>query len=286
MTSSLRTSLLVVTVVFAVLAPGSARANWLGDAWEASTDTMGDIAGTAWNAVKSATACSVRGIAAAGRWVWDHRSAALGLLVPVGCLIATNGTGSYWCILAGAAILGTENAATQLATTGRIELWNLLMATTNGALAGTLGTPLLGTPLRAGAAMANTGQRVGSTAGNLALSRAVHTGAWSGIRTAAGGVRNAPRFWSEQAARFPSDFSAANAARIVQGQAPRLDAQYAAQNPQYLARYLENSIQRRPPEVLVHHHVQGGPIAVPMPLGLHTLSGSFCLLHGFAPNCI
>ena len=224
-------------------------------------------------------------VVAAGRWTWGTGPSA-GVGRAGGLLIVTNGAGSYLCIAAGAAIMGAENAATQLATTGTIAPWALFLATGGGAVSGAFGTPIFGVPLRAGATLLTGAPRTGSVVGDLAPARGLNTAGWAGVRTAAGGVRNANRFWAEQLMRHGRDFSPANRALIAKGLSPVLDGRYAAFNPQFMPRFVQNALASRPAEVLLHHHVQGGAVAIPMPAGMHAATGTFCLMHGFAPNCM
>jgi RHS repeat-associated protein len=81
--------------------------------------------------------------------------------------------------------------------------------------------------------------------------------------TALGYPRNARWFWKQVLAEHPSYFSADNLDAISNGRSPRIDEQWVNSDPKHLSQapYMN--------EKLVHHHVEQGPIAVPLPEEVH-----------------
>jgi hypothetical protein len=85
-----------------------------------------------------------------------------------------------------------------------------------------------------------------------------------------GEVRNAPYFWSSLVSREPQMFSSGNLYRIQQlGSSPRVDPTWVQYNPTHKS-FLG--------DVLDHHHINRGPIAVPLPRTVHRSWTS--VLHG------
>lgn len=87
---------------------------------------------------------------------------------------------------------------------------------------------------------------------------------------ASGEVRNAPYFWQQLIEREPQMFSKGNLYRIQElGLSPRVDATWVEYNPTH---------QSFMNDVLTHHHIDRGPIAVPLPQTVHEQWTS--VLHG------
>jgi len=78
---------------------------------------------------------------------------------------------------------------------------------------------------------------------------------------AGGEVRNANYFWQELLERDPDMFSKGNIYRIEElGMSPKVDKVWLKQNPAHQS-FLD--------DVLHHHHIDKGPIAVPLPETIH-----------------
>ncbi|RLC79879.1 MAG: hypothetical protein DRJ03_22670 [Chloroflexi bacterium] len=87
----------------------------------------------------------------------------------------------------------------------------------------------------------------------------------SGETTARDGIRNSIEFWKEWLKRSPEALSAANRYRIEElGLSPRIDSTWVKYFPEH-ANFLR--------EVLIHHHVNQGPFAIPVPASTHIGSG-------------
>lgn len=87
---------------------------------------------------------------------------------------------------------------------------------------------------------------------------------------AAGEVRNANYFWRDLLRRRPEMFSKGNAYKIEElGLSPKVDPTWVAHNPTH-ASFLR--------EVLHHHHINQGRMAVPLPESIHEAWTS--VLHG------
>jgi RHS repeat-associated protein len=81
-----------------------------------------------------------------------------------------------------------------------------------------------------------------------------------GQRTAKGHPRNGPWFWNEMLRDNPDLFSEANRALIHQKRSPFIDETWLNHFPQH------SSFNR---QKLVHHHIDQGPIATPLPENIH-----------------
>jgi hypothetical protein len=96
-----------------------------------------------------------------------------------------------------------------------------------------------------------------------------------GVRTAGGGIRNAAEFWKRWLEARPETISSNNRFLIEQlqrnprGPSPRIDAQWTKYFPEH-SRFLKVPYKSR---VIVHHHVNQGPIAIPVPGMTHVGSG-------------
>ncbi|MGB7158793.1 MAG: RHS repeat-associated core domain-containing protein, partial [Tepidisphaeraceae bacterium] len=98
----------------------------------------------------------------------------------------------------------------------------------------------------------------------------IDTSTFPGVdRTTNGGVRNAPEFWRQWQAMRPETISPTNAARIAELQrnarspSPRVDDVWLQHFPEHA------SYTRHPNNVLIHHHVDQGAVAIPVPRGTH-----------------
>jgi len=94
-------------------------------------------------------------------------------------------------------------------------------------------------------------------------SRCWHERSLEGFKTnAAGFPRNSAYFWREALQQHPEYFSPRNA-KAIKGRPPRapvIDEQWIRYHPEQ-ARYLN--------ERLIHHHIDQGAIAVPLPESIH-----------------
>jgi hypothetical protein len=82
----------------------------------------------------------------------------------------------------------------------------------------------------------------------------------SSATNAAGFPRNGPWFWRQMAETNPNYFDAANAARIRANRSPLINDTWVENFPQH---------QGFIGEKLVHHHIDQGPIATPIPEIIH-----------------
>lgn len=93
----------------------------------------------------------------------------------------------------------------------------------------------------------------------------------SGTTTANGGIRNSQTFWQEWMQKRPETISNSNRFLIEQrGLSPRIDKQWVQHFPEH-APHLK--------ETIIHHHVDQGPFAIPVPSSTHVGSGG--PWHGF-----
>ncbi len=92
----------------------------------------------------------------------------------------------------------------------------------------------------------------------------------SGTRTANGGIRNKESFWHEWAKRYGDTLSAANKKAIDDGDTPVVDKEWIKTFPEH-APYLG--------EKLVHHHLDQGPLAIPLPTTVHARKPGFGFWH-------
>ncbi len=81
----------------------------------------------------------------------------------------------------------------------------------------------------------------------------------SGIN-AAGYPRNGPWFWRQMLANHPELFDTTNATRIRAGRSPIVNRGWIAKNPNHAG-----LLDQR----LIHHHIDQGPIATPLPESIH-----------------
>lgn len=86
----------------------------------------------------------------------------------------------------------------------------------------------------------------------------------SGTATQAGGVRNSRQFWNEWQKLNPQSISPENAKLIKKGLAPKIDDTWVQVFPEQ-APYMH--------EKLLHHHVNHGRYAIPVPESTHVGSG-------------
>jgi hypothetical protein len=101
---------------------------------------------------------------------------------------------------------------------------------------------------------------------------AIDTAGFSGVKTAAGGVRNSRSFWRAWSNTYGHTLSEANQAAIGEGLAPTVDETWLQTFPEqedYLG------------QTLVHHHLDRGPLAIPLPAQVHGWSPGFGYWHDF-----
>jgi hypothetical protein len=88
--------------------------------------------------------------------------------------------------------------------------------------------------------------------------------------TLRGGTREAREYWKQYAKQFPDTLSDANKDLIRKRQSPVVDDKWLEQFPEH-APWKGDTI--------VHHHVDHGPIAQPLPEGLHRSKPHFRIWH-------
>lgn len=92
----------------------------------------------------------------------------------------------------------------------------------------------------------------------------------SGTQTLNGGIRNARQFWSQWSGAYPETLSDANIARIQMGQSPIVDDAWINEFPEH-ADYSG--------ETLIHHHLDYGPNAIPLPGSVHSQQPGWGIWH-------
>jgi len=103
--------------------------------------------------------------------------------------------------------------------------------------------------------------------GAMAIDTTKFTG---GKTTQNGGIRNMDAFWREWAKTYGDTLSAANKKAIANGDTPVVDEQWIKTFPEH-APYLG--------EKLVHHHLDQGPMAIPLPASVHARQPGFGFWH-------
>lgn len=101
---------------------------------------------------------------------------------------------------------------------------------------------------------------------------AIDTAGYGGNRTTLnGGVRNREDFWVDWNARYPNTLSPANPARIggSQFKSPIVDDVWIQHFPE-TARYAR--------QTLVHHHLDCGPLAIPLPRDVHARTPGYAAI--------
>lgn len=82
-----------------------------------------------------------------------------------------------------------------------------------------------------------------------------------GDKTANGGIRNNAEFWNQWTKLHPDSISASNSFRIQElGLSPKIDQTWLGSFPEHAGNV---------GETLIHHHVNQGPIAIPVPASTH-----------------
>lgn len=111
--------------------------------------------------------------------------------------------------------------------------------------------------------------RVNPTTGRgpMAIDTATFT---SGTKTLNGGTRNARQFWSQWSDAFPETLSDANVARVRMGQSPVVDDTWIREFPEH-ADYSG--------ETLIHHHLDYGADAIPLPGSVHSQQPGWGIWH-------
>lgn len=92
----------------------------------------------------------------------------------------------------------------------------------------------------------------------------------SGATTANGGIRNSRAFWNEWQETYPGTLSETNQDLIASGRSPVVDEQWTQTFP-------ETSVNEG--ETLVHHHLDCGPVAVPLPASVHGGTPGYSIWH-------
>jgi filamentous hemagglutinin len=92
----------------------------------------------------------------------------------------------------------------------------------------------------------------------------------SGEATPNGGMRNARQFWRQWSEAYPETLSEANFARVQLRLSPLVDQHWANHFPEH-ANFLD--------EILVHHHLDYGPKAIPLPGSVHSKQPGWGIWH-------
>ena len=100
---------------------------------------------------------------------------------------------------------------------------------------------------------------------------AIDTSAFSsGAKTLNGGIRNSRKFWSNWADEFGSTLSNSNLALIDNGLSPVVDDIWIKTFPEFTD-YLGKT--------LIHHHLDYGKLAIPLPSPVHALQPGWSIWH-------
>jgi filamentous hemagglutinin len=100
---------------------------------------------------------------------------------------------------------------------------------------------------------------------------AIDTSAFtSGEATMNGGIRNSQQFWNAWSETYGDTLSEANLSRISVGRSPVVDEQWIQSFPEQSG-YMD--------ETLVHHHLDYGPQAIPLPQSVHSLQPGWSIWH-------
>jgi hypothetical protein len=103
--------------------------------------------------------------------------------------------------------------------------------------------------------------------GPMAIDTSMFT---SGAPTSGGGIRNPVQFWSEWSAVYGDTLSTTNRTLISEGLSPVVDGVWTRQFPEH-APYLD--------EILIHHHLDYGPNAIPLPESVHAQQPGWSIWH-------
>jgi hypothetical protein len=85
-----------------------------------------------------------------------------------------------------------------------------------------------------------------------------------------GAPRNQEQFWRIWESQYPGALSVKNLGEIKSGYAPAVDAQWLKHFPEH---------QHYSGQILEHHHLEHGFLAVPLPQTLHRKSGNYFVWH-------
>lgn len=99
---------------------------------------------------------------------------------------------------------------------------------------------------------------------------AIDTAGFAGEATLNGGVRNAKQFWKQWGNTYSDTLSDANVSRIKLGQSPIVDdvwIQNFAEHSNFVG------------ETIVHHHLDYGPNAIPLPGTVHSQQPGWGIWH-------
>lgn len=99
---------------------------------------------------------------------------------------------------------------------------------------------------------------------------AVDTSGFAGEATLKGGVRNPKSFWHEWSKGYGDTLSDANKAAIKAGRSPVVDDKWIQHFPEH-APYKG--------ETLIHHHLDYGPKAIPLPDSVHSKQPGWGIWH-------
>jgi RHS repeat-associated protein len=105
------------------------------------------------------------------------------------------------------------------------------------------------------------------TGGPMAIDTSKFT---SGPATEFGGIRNSRQFWNEWQKKYPETISEANAIIIKNRGAPQVDATWMKHFPE--TKGLDGT-------KLIHHHINQGPLAMPLPEPIHSLQPGWGIWH-------
>ena len=92
----------------------------------------------------------------------------------------------------------------------------------------------------------------------------------SGEATMAGGIRKFGQFWTQWFATYPNTISEPDQALISEGLSPVVDGVWTRQFPEQ-APYMD--------QLLIHHHLDRGPMAIPLPEPVHAQQPGWSIWH-------
>jgi len=86
----------------------------------------------------------------------------------------------------------------------------------------------------------------------------------------AGGIRNSRQFWTQWSSTYDYTLSPANQALIANRTSPIVDSTWIQTFPEHVP-YLD--------ETLIHHHLDYGPQAIPLPDSIHRFQPGSSIWH-------
>ena len=92
----------------------------------------------------------------------------------------------------------------------------------------------------------------------------------TGDKTPNGGIRNSRQFWKKWKELYPETLSNTNKTLIDGNVAPEVDEVWSQHFPHH---------RNQPGEVLVHHHLDQGAMAIPIPESVHASQPGWGIFH-------